>query len=275
MIDYFLHSAASNIKLEILDAHRNLVRRFSSEDQPEKRSPLPIAERWFPKPSVLEKNPGMHRFLWDLTWGSSGGPIPEEESEYRNPSGPKVVPGTYELCLTVDGRMQSQPLRVIMDPRSPATPEILREQLELGQQIFAETIEAGRALAEIGSVVKQLTEVEQTLGGKNPALRSVLADAQSEISRILNQKARSGEQEGLQDAFADMASALHVVETGDRATPAQAIVVYKESSQRVKARIAEWTSFKHSKLPQLNQKLSNGNLAPIALSELERLNHSH
>ena len=30
-----------------------------------------------------------------------------KNAEYRNPSGPKVVPGIYQVRLTVDGKMQS------------------------------------------------------------------------------------------------------------------------------------------------------------------------
>jgi len=44
--------------------------------------------------------------------------------------------------LTVDGKAQDQPLKVVMDPRSPATAEVLAQQLRLGQQIFGETIAA-------------------------------------------------------------------------------------------------------------------------------------
>jgi len=74
----------------------------------------------------------------------------------------------------------------------------------------------------------------------------------------------------MEDAFADMASSLRVVEGGDRAVPSQAFAVYKESAQRVKAAIAEWREFKTTKLPRLNQKLSEANLAPIAISEIEQ-----
>jgi hypothetical protein len=123
IIDYLLKSSASSLTLEIIDSQQKLVRRFSSEDKrPEKHPPLPIAERWFPKPEALETNLGMHRFVWDLTWASSGGPGVDEESEYRNPRGPKVVPGVYTVKLTVDGKPHTQPLEVVMDPRSPATP---------------------------------------------------------------------------------------------------------------------------------------------------------
>ncbi len=277
MIDYSLPSSASAVQLEVFDAQQNLVRKFSSENQSTgKHRPLPIAERWFPKPEVLEKTAGMHRFVWNLTWGSSGGPPADEDSEYRNPSGPKAVPGIYQVRLTVDGKTQEQSLKVVMDPRSAATPEILTQQLELGRQIFDETIEARRALAEIGSVQKQLAAIQQKLGQQTSGvqsaqIKSALAEAQSGIGKILaNKKHTPEEVPGLEDAYAGLASALRVVESGDRAVPSQAIAVYRESSQQVKARIAEWTEFKQTRLAQLNQQLREANLAPIAISEIEQ-----
>jgi photosystem II stability/assembly factor-like uncharacterized protein len=277
VIDYFLKSSASAVSLEIIDAQQKLVHRFSSEDKhPEKHPPLPIAERWFPKPEVLETNPGMHRFVWDLSWSSSAGPDEDEDPEYVTPRGPKAVPGTYKVRLTVDGKTQTEPLEVVMDPRSAATPEVLRQQLQLGQQIFAETREARRALAEIASLQKQLADLEQKLGEKDSAIKSALTDAQTEISKIetgkieTGPKATPGQSTGLQEAFADMASALRVVENGDRAVPPQAIGVYTESNQRAKTAIAEWNEFKTTKLRQLNQKLSEASLAPIAISEIEQ-----
>ncbi len=273
IIDYLLKSSAGSVTLEIIDAHQKLVRRFSSEDRhPEKHLPLPIAERWFPKPQALETNSGMHRFVWDLTWGSSGGTGEDEESEYRNPRGPKVVPGSYTVRLTVDGKPQTRPLKVVMDPRSAATPETLQQQLQLGQQIFAETLEARRVLAEIASLRKQLGDLEQKIGEKDSAIKSAVVDAQAEISKIeAKPGAGPGQTTGLQDAFADMASALRVVESGDRAVPSQAIAVYDEAKQRVKAAIAQWNEFKTTKLPRLNQKLAGANLAPIAISEIEQV----
>ena len=282
MIDYFLPSPASTVMLEIFDTQQNLVRRFSSdrgsseEQVQSKYLPLPIAARWFPKPEVLEKTPGMHRFAWNLTWGTSGGPTPDEDTEYHRPSGPKVVPGIYQVRLTVDGKTQNQPLSVIMDPRSPATPETLAEQLRLGQQIFAETTEPRRALAEIASVQKQLADFkkkleQETSTAPNQQLESEFADASSAITKIVTNKEHS-EQEGpgLQDAYAALVSALRVVESGDRGVPSQAIAVYKQSSPQVKARIAEWTRFKQTNLVQLNQRLREANFAPITIAEGER-----
>ena len=287
MMDYFLPSPANSVRLEIFDAQQNLVRTFSSESRSSedhssqgqdtwKHQPLPVAERWFPKPEVLEKTAGMHRFVWNLTWSSSGGPTPDEDTDYHNPSGPKAVPGIYQVRLTVDGNAQNQPLKVVMDPRSPATPEVLTQQLQLGQRIFGETIEARRALAEINSVQKQLADIQQQLGqqkleARSGQLKSALTDAQSGIGKILTNKEYAAEgSPGLQDAYTGLASALRVVEGGDRVVPSQAIAVYGESSQQVKARIAEWTGFKQTKLAQLNQQLREANFAPIAIAEIEQ-----
>jgi hypothetical protein len=274
MLDYFLKSAASPVTLEIFDSEKNLVRKFSSYDKhedkhPEKHPSLPIAERWFPKPESLETTPGMHR--WNLTWGSSGGSTADEDSESRSPSGPKAIPGMYQVRLTVDGQTQSQSLKIIMDPRSPATPEILQQQLRLGQEIFAEVREARRVLAEIGSVEKQLAGIEQMVDEKHEALKPALADAQLEIAKIRSNKQITPQKPGgLQDGYIELTAALRVVKGGDRAVPSQAIAVYQESSQQVKEGIVQWTAFKQSKLPQLNQELREGNLAPIAISEIEQ-----
>ena len=276
MIDYLLKSPADSVTLEIFDAQQKLVRRFSSQDKHEakmreKHPPLPIAERWFPKPESLQTTPGMHRFVWNLTWSSSGEPSPDEDSEYRSPSGPKVVPGIYTVRLTVNGHPQTQLLKVAMDPRSSATPQILQQQLQLAQQIFAGTLEARRALAEIGSVQKQLADLAQKLGEQNSTLKSALAKAQLKIGNIVSNKQAGEEQPGgLQDGYSNLALALRGVESGDRAVPSQEIALYKESVQPINTGIAEWTKFKQTELPQLNQKLREGSLAPIAISEIEQ-----
>jgi photosystem II stability/assembly factor-like uncharacterized protein len=276
MFDYFLPVEAKAVQLEILDAQNHLVRKFSSEDHSSeeksspKYQPLPVAERWFTKPEILEKSAGMHRFVWNLTWGSSGGPSADEDSEYRNPTGPKAVPGTYQVRLAIDGKTQEQTLTVIMDPRSPATPAVLARQLQLGRDIFGETVAARRALAEIGSVQKQLAEIQKKVESQHGPIQSALAEAQSAVGKILPNKPAAVDGSGLQDAYTGLASALRVVEGGDRAVPSQAIAVYSECSPQIKARIAEWAQFKETTLANLNRQLHDAGLAPIAISEIEQ-----
>jgi hypothetical protein len=266
VIDYFLKSPAKSITLEFFDGDR-LIRRFTSEKKGEaKRAPLPVADRWFPKSEMLDTTSGLHRFVWNMKWASSGGPSADEDADFRNPSGPKVIPGTYQVRLTVDGRLQNQPLRIIMDPRSPATPPILKQQLETSQKIFAESAQARRALAEMTSLQKKLADA-QDKAGQNTSLKDALKAAQDEIGKMLTNK---GETPGLQEAASDLASALRVAESGDRATPWQAMALYQEASGHAKTRLEEWTAFKQNRLPKLNDQLKQANLEPVAIAEIER-----
>jgi photosystem II stability/assembly factor-like uncharacterized protein len=271
VIDYYLKTAADHIKLEILDQKQNLIRSFSSDDAKEqKHPPRPIAERWFPKPEILETTPGLHRFIWNLAWGNSGPKSADAASEddFRAPRGPRAVPGTYLVRLTVDGKTSTQPLKIVMDPRSPASPRDLEQRLQLGRQIFVEAISSRRVLAEVKSVQKQLDALEQKVGD-HADLKFAVSQLETEVRKILaGSDDPPSSAVGLESASAGLASALAVVESGDRDVPSQAVALYDESSQALKLRIADWNHVKTNWLPQLNQHLRQENLTPVEVTEI-------
>jgi hypothetical protein len=269
VIDYYLKTAASQVKLEIFDGQQKLVRSFASKTKEVKLPPMAIAERWFPKPEALEKTAGMHRFIWNLAWGSSGsdGGPPQDEDDFFAPHGPRAVPGNYEVRLTVDGKTWTQPLKVAMDPRSAATPEELAKQLDLGRQIFVGTIRSRQALAEMQSVQKQLGDLK--LDAARTELKAAVTQVQADMARIIDGEASNGSM-GMKEANSGLSAALGVVESGDRAVPSQAIAVYEQSDQAMKARLAEWSQLKTGRLAQLNDQLKQAKLTPIAIAEIER-----
>ncbi len=137
---YTLPSAASRVELTIRDARGNVVRRYSSSD----KAPAPIQ---FDKPSYWEKPfvalsnaRGMHRFAWDLREASPPSvnvDLTMEANPHgtpRVPQGPLVVPGRYTVQLSVDGRSQSQPLSVVMDPRIHMSAADLQAQYDMAHQ---------------------------------------------------------------------------------------------------------------------------------------------
>ncbi len=270
VIDYYLKNAASQVKLEIFDSRQTLVRSFVAKSKDAKHPPMAVAERWFPKPEALERTPGMHRFVWNLAWGSSGSESgePQDDDDFFAPHGPQVLPGSYEVRLTVDGKTWTQPLKVGMDPRSAATPGELEGQLELARQIFAGTIRSRQALAEIQSVQKQLGDLK--VDARDGELKAAVSQVQAAMARIID-GGEAGASIGLKEANTGLSAALGVVESGDRAVPSQAITVYEQSNQALKARIAEWAQLKTGGLKQLNDRLKEARLTPIAIAEIEQM----
>ena len=242
VLDYYLKSAAEHVRLEIFDAKGDPVRRFSSDEHRHaKRLAVAVAERWFPKPQSLGTTSGAHRFVWDLTWNAKNDKSEEagDEDDYGSSSGPRVVPGTYEVRLTVDGKTSAQPLKVVMDPRSVANSAELERQYELGRQMFAESIRSQKALTEIRAAQARLTSVGEKSEEQSEKAKAL--QLQETLGKILaGTGSRSADAMGLESASSEINSALHVVESGDRAIPSQALAVFEEAERALKLRLSEW-----------------------------------
>jgi hypothetical protein len=122
MIDYYLKANTSGpLTIEILDPAGEVIRKYSSEDKPTPFNPdtLNIPAFWVRTPEQLSTAAGTHRWIWDLRptppprpaggggggFGGRGGALP-------------VLPGTYTVQLTVNGKRYNQSLMVKMDPRA-------------------------------------------------------------------------------------------------------------------------------------------------------------
>ena len=148
IVDYYLKSAPSDgVTIEILDSANRLVSRIASTDKdpPPNRRELTVSDVWISTPAKPGVRQGMNRFVWDL----------------RYPLGPQVLPGAYQVRLTIAGKTWTQPLLVALDPRSTATPEDLASQLDLGLKASQEIARARRLppTAETQRVIADLTAV--------------------------------------------------------------------------------------------------------------------
>jgi photosystem II stability/assembly factor-like uncharacterized protein len=270
IIDYYLPSSAKKVTLEISDSAGKLVRENVSGARKEAaHPPLAIAERWLPKPVILENTAGAHRFVWDLRWANSGASPEVEEEEGRGaPHGPRVVPGEYQLKLTVDGTSFTQPLKVEMDPRSQATTAELNEQLRVGLEIYGEVQSTRKALGEIAAVKKRLLEIETQSLKQHPELLQQVISVQSGIDKIQKgERPMPGSIVGLEAASTGLAAALRVVESSDRPIPSQAIELYQQADQVAKAQMANWANMKSTQFPKLNQALQRAGVAAIQISQ--------
>lgn len=269
VIDYFLPAKAGEVQLEIFDAKETRVRRYESgANKDVKLPPLPIAARWFPKPVVLENSVGMHRFVWDLRWNSSGTDEEFEDEKYGAPRGPRVSPGAYQVKLTVDGATFTEPLQVGMDPRSKATAAELDQQQSLGLEIFGAVRRSRQALAELSEAENSLGKLKERLKDK-PELLAQAEKLEAAIGVIEKGNKAKPETMGLEAATNGLQSVLRVVEGGDRTTPQQAIEVYRLSDDAAKTGIAEWKKLKAGELTEFNGAVEKAGLQPIPISAIE------
>ena len=157
IIDYYLAGAQEPVTLEILDGKNQVVRRYASTDKP----PAPeraraIADVWIAPPARLTGRAGMNRFVWDLRYAAPG------------MAGPQVLPGTYQVRLTVAGHSYSQPVTVTLDPRSVATREDLESQLDLGLKAV-HAMEQAAGLRKVNADLRSVLEAVESADRRPPA----------------------------------------------------------------------------------------------------------
>ena len=183
IVDYYLPAAVGEVKLEFLDAQGKVIRSYSSSDPVRHPDPAtdPVAYNkvceqtptaadcnlplyWPAPPQVLKTTAGMHRFTWDMHYnplpggggggrgggGGANGAVPHRT--YPGVASPWVAPGGYSVRLTVEGKTQTQPIVIKMDPRVKITPEVqqiftLTTQMESNVRIAAAAYKDVRELA--------------------------------------------------------------------------------------------------------------------------------
>ena len=277
IVDYYLRSDAAKVSLQILDAQGRVIRHFSNQDKTNIERPLlPIAERWFPKPQVLETSAGEHRFVWDLAAGGSGSGLGDDDDSTSTPAGPRVAPGTFTLRLSVDGVTTDRPLRVIMDPRASATSQVLDQQFSLADSIYTQTLSSRKAMAELEGVESQLKKLDAS-GQSNPDfLTQAIHNALTSLQEIKGGEAgveKKGQEAGLAQANAGLGVALRVVESGDRTAPAQALVIFNQMSDAARRQIKAWEQYKTTELSQVNAALGRANRKPVQIAAIEEQVH--
>ena len=144
IVEYHLKQAASGVvTLEILDRAGAVIRRFASDDKArEIRDEGNVPSYWIRPSRILSSAPGLHRFVWDLHYappvGSTPGyPISATPGDTEpEPKGPFVVPGSYSVRLTANGKAYTQPLVVKMDPRVKQPAAALQQQFDLSKRVY-------------------------------------------------------------------------------------------------------------------------------------------
>jgi photosystem II stability/assembly factor-like uncharacterized protein len=242
ILDYYLGAATSSpVTLEILDAAGKLVRKYSSDDKPdvteeELAKELTVPLYWVRWPRILPGEAGMHRFIWDLRYA----PPPSLSYEYpisaiyrdtpREPLGVLVLPGLYTVRLTVNGKPQTQTLRVKMDPRVPTPMAGLQEQFAIASRLTSGMTQAYAALQEVKAALEKTTD---------PARKDALAALEGSGG---GRRRRGGDDSSFSSWLGDSLSLYQVIEGADAAPTSQAAAAAASLDRTLRTLLAEQKS---------------------------------
>ncbi|NUR44837.1 MAG: glycosyl hydrolase, partial [Sphingomonas sp.] len=271
IIDYYLPATPAKLTIDILDPAGKVIRSFEGAPEPAKKEdeagggddedgePKPA-----PKPTI---KPGLNRYTWDMRYPGF--------TEFKGMilwaarnRGALAVPGQYQVRLTVDGKAQSQPAEIRLDPRlGNVAPADLQKRFELASQIREKVSQANEAVLMIRGVRSQIEErVKQA---RDPATRKAGERLEQRLRAIegrIYQVQNRSRQDPLNYPIMlnnKLAALAGVVESGEAAPTQQSYGVFADLSKQLDRELAALEHLLTTDLPALNALLVQAGLAPV------------
>ena len=250
-IDFFLTAKTKGeVTLEISDQHGNLVRKFQ---RPGKQ--------------------GATRVYWDFTAelpGEHAQSAVDEEIPRRDV---EVVPGSYQVKLTVGNASETQPLEVALDPRVSVSSANLQRAAEWKKAVAVQQERARSAVKAMGELVSQLDAFEAR--AKDDANTNDLVTVAEALKQKTNSLIESitgwkvvphryslNYPPALDDSFATLGYAYR----GSDAAPNEpAFRVLAELTKRLDAAIGRWRDLQVKDAADFNSLVKKRNVPAVVL----------
>jgi hypothetical protein len=274
IIDYYLPSAASSVKIDILDVQNRVVRAFSNTDKPEitdeELQKQLVPPYWARPHRRLSTEAGMHRWTWTLHY-----PAPSSSRhEYpiaaiahdtpRLPLGPTAVPGKYTVRLTVDGKTFTAPLLVKMDPRVKVPESDLQKKLQMETKLTSIMDGTSQALSQAASIRAQLDKVNSS---SLDALKNSVAEFQKKLTEVVGAPgsflAPPSQQLTLSRVNGNAGTLYQQIWQVDAAPTSSQTEALSSTEQQSAAVLKQWSEFKNRELPGLNYVLREGHIPEL------------
>jgi photosystem II stability/assembly factor-like uncharacterized protein len=264
----------SRVKIEILDSAGKVVRTYPPKHEAGGEGG---EESFFSRGhhDEIPTEKGVNRFVWDLHYEETPR-IPNSPLWGGSTDGPLALPGEYQVRLTVDGKSQTQPFKIVPDPRLQVTQEDLKKQFDLMQQILGKVTQVHDAVRQIRDIRAQMTAVNKRLKEeKNPSAKE-LADAGSALDKkmtvveeaLIQTKAKSGQDVlNYPIRLNNLLVALGgIVSSADASPTKQDYEMYDDLSKQADEQLAKWNEIVKTDLAAYNRLAQEKTIPLVGLS---------
>jgi hypothetical protein len=266
MIDYFLKGKAIGVvTLDITDRWGSPIRHYASNAVKRDIPNVNIPEYWIRPQEFLSAEPGMHRFFWDLHLD----PLLEVPPAYPisavfgqtapEATAPWVMPGFYNVTLSVNGKTYTQQITVELDPRIKTPLPRIQEQYDWSKICYNIRHESYISLEEIRSLRSQIKAlIPQATGAVLTALQDL-----DQRALALEGSPGNNKQPDFTSLHHQAAGVFGILQESDTAPTTQALAAAKTVQANRDALQPRWTDMKNKDVPALNILLKKAGLHTI------------
>jgi photosystem II stability/assembly factor-like uncharacterized protein len=254
VVQYYLPEAPEGeVSLTFLDGDGSEIRAFSS-----------CAEHGR-KPTA---HAGLNRFAWNLRYPGATSVTAAGLQTWDRDDGPLVVPGRYQVRLTVNGQSEEADFDLDLDPRVTASADDLAAQRDYLLEVRDRLSTTNRLIDQTSSLKAQLSAwkertaepaIVEQIDGVTTVLEAMLPDL-IDVHMAGAQLWPSGLHEKLN-------ALLDTADGADYAPPQQTREVLVELTRQLEERQAKIDSLSGNELAALNQAIRKAGLPFVGISE--------
>jgi len=274
MIDYYFKTASKDeVTMDVLDAQGKVVRHLSNKEKKEGEQPPEWPDR-VERVKTIPANEGMNRFAWDIRYND---PIQTPGAFYTGtgPKGPLALPGDYQVKMTVAGKSQTVPLKLVIDPRTKGSDPALQKQFTLSTQVTDRISQLHQAINEIRDLKAQIKTLHFRFGDDEklkPALAAAddLDKKMSDVEKELIQVNMKGSEGNL--AFPSMLNERfdafsHFIDAGDSTEPTKSqLEVFQTLSKQLEDQLAKWSQIRSQDVTKVSDMIKQVNLPALIIT---------
>jgi hypothetical protein len=175
MIHYYLKKLEANteVKIQILEQDGDTIRTFSTKAKD--------------KLNQISVKAGGGRFIWDMRY--PGYKTFPGMVFYGSPNqGPKAIPGTYQLRMSVGNQTYTQTFEILKDPRIQTSQEDFQAQFDFLIKVRNKVSEANEGILNLRKIKEDLSYLKNKLGSdeKNKDMLDAIKKFENELNTIEN-----------------------------------------------------------------------------------------
>jgi photosystem II stability/assembly factor-like uncharacterized protein len=266
IIDYYLGSQPKSLTLDILDSQGTVMRTFTGEP-PKKEGDSSAGGGPAGPQRTVPMAAGLNRVTWDLNshpivsfpgmilWGATQ-------------NGPLVLPGTYQVRLTVDGKSYTQPLVIKKHPLRNVSDEDLRAQWEMATRIRDKVNEANNAVIRIRRIKADVAERAKGAPKEVQTAADELTKQLSAVEEEIYQVRNRSNQDPLNFPIKTnnrLASLLRVVVTGEGRPTGNVEPIFAELVEELNGHTERLDRVITEQGAAFNRMLQRNRLSPVEM----------
>ncbi|UCF19003.1 MAG: glycosyl hydrolase, partial [Gemmatimonadota bacterium] len=265
VVRYYLQEKPEDeVTLTFLEADGSVIREYSSKAEEDDEE------------GEVKAEAGMNSFVWDLRYPDASR-FPGLIMWAGSLDGPRAVPGSYQVRLTVGERSLTQSFELLKDSRVSATQADLQEQFDFLIRIRDRVSEANDAVGRIRDIRKQIDNAVERAEGESYAeeiaekakeIKTTLGEIENEIYQTKNRS----RQDPLNYPIKlnnKIAALTGVVASADAKPTRQSYEVFEELSAQLQVQLDRLAQVLETDVPAFNELVSRHQVPAIVVREPE------